>query len=851
MGENARLVQDSDERLWKNFLRKLRNLIRRRKIQFIPLEFKVDLDENGNHLIEVYMEIEGERIRVHNIEEMWQHGYSIIRNNRVYFVSNNDLKILLSIRSLNPRITEDGRIVSEVYPLVLNYLRRKSQVKESENSKKLVVHEKPPRRLAEVNYDSNTGLDVKMGYELPGFDGLVPKSALKTTPDGEYIRVGYDFYPYPKEEDPKVKEWIEAEHLHVDIDRIPEFFKRDLVLIKSHFKAILSEEVEKLKIIEDNFLPRFSIDTGEKGWLDFLVQYQVGKYVLPHNLFNKSMNNYLRLNETTWIKIDKSKVKEVEKQLEELGAIQTDEGFRLFITKFPSLEEFINQIGGIREVSTEYQRFLDEITDFHYNEEYRLPQQIEGEVLSGGIMLRGYQRAGIHWLNWLTTHYLHGILADDMGLGKTIQMIISMRFTYETSAEKSHSLIICPRSVVKHWYREIKRVFPNAHVYEYHGPNRGYHVFEQKGPYIIITTYDTVSNDIDILKNIPFLFVVLDEGTRIKNPQTKRAKAVKQLNSVHRFVLTGTPIENRPVELWSAFDFLMRGHLGTYGGFLSKFERPIIEGDESAAEFLSKRIRPFILRRKKEQVARDLPEKIEMDEWCELTEEQKSLYGQLQDMWVSPLREALLKGKYVNYATSILPIITKLKQVCDHPALITGEKEPLLGRSEKFDLVVDKLQQIVEDDESVVLFSHFLGTLDLFETFLQREGIGYIRIDGSTRDRQSLIDKFNERKVPVALCSILAAGHGINLIAANHVVHVDRWWNPAIEDQATDRVHRIGQVKTVYVYKILTEGTLEEKIDLLIEKKRGISDKVIGAATREELKWTREELLKILEPISI
>jgi len=851
MGENSGLVQDSDRKIWKNFLEKLRNIIRRKKILQIPLEFRVDLDKNGNHVIEVYMELEGEKTRVENVSELWRHGFSIKRDNKVYFIANDDLETLLSIRSLNPRITKDGRIVSEVYPLVLKYLRGKSRVKESENSRKLVIHEEPPRRCAEIYYNSATGLHIKTGYEIPGCNEIVPKSALKTTSDGEYIRFGCNFYPYPKEENQKVKEWIEAEYIHIDLDHIPEFFKRDLVLIKTHFKAILNEEAEKLKIIEDDFLPKVLIDTGEKGWLDFVVRYQVGKYVLPHNLFGKSQKRYLRLDETTWIKIDRSKIEEIEKQLEKLGAIQTDEGFRLDIMKFHSLEDFINQIGGIREVSTEYQRFLDKITGFRYNEEYRLPSQIEEDVLSSGIKLRGYQRAGIHWLNWLITHHLHGILADDMGLGKTLQIIISMRLAYEESKEKTHSLVVCPRSVVKHWHREIKRVFPTIPVYEYRGPNRSHQVFKRKTPHIIITTYATVARDIHILKNIPFFFVILDEGTRIKNPQTKRAKAVKQLNSIHRFVLTGTPIENRPAELWSIFDFLMRGHLGTYGGFISRFEKPIIEGDESAAELLSKRIRPFILRRTKEQVARDLPEKIEMNEWCGLTEEQKSLYGQLQDIFVSPIRKALLKGEYVNYTTSILPVITKLKQVCDHPALVTGKKEPLLGRSEKFDYAVNKIQQIIEKDESVVLFSHFLGTLDLFERFLQRQGIGYIRIDGSTRNRQRLIDEFNERRMPVALCSILAAGHGINLIAANHVIHVDRWWNPAIEDQATDRVHRIGQVKTVYVYKILTEGTLEEKIDLLIEKKRGISDKVIGAATKGELKWTREELLEILEPISI
>lgn len=850
MEESSRLVQNT----YRNLFIRLKKLIRRREILNIPLEFRVDMDQDGKHVIEVYMELEGKTLQVRNVRELWRHGFSIERDNKIYYVSDDDLEILLSIRSLNPKIADDGRIISEIYPPVLNYLRSNKRVKESQNSKKLTIYEKPPQRLTEISFKPSSGLHIKAGYEIPGHEGVMPKSALKTTPDGEYVRVGYSFFPYPVEENQKVKDWIDAEEIHVDIDHIPEFFKRDLVLLKSQFKAILTEEAQKLKIIDEDFLPTISIDTGDKGWLEFVVQYQTGKYVLPHDLFGKSKKEYLQIDETTWVRIDKKKIAEVEKQLESLGVIKTDEGFRLNITKFPSLEEFIDQIGGSRAVSIEYQRFLDEITGFHYDEHFQLPDKIEKDVLSSGIRLRSYQRAGVHWLNWLSDHYLHGILADDMGLGKTIQMILAMRLAYEDSSEKNHSLIICPRSVVRHWHREINRVYPDARVYEYLGPDREFvhpQIFGRSKPHIFITTYATAARDIKRLRDVPFFFLVLDEGTRIKNPQTKRARAIKQLNSIHRFVLSGTPIENRPAELWSIFDFLMKGHLGSYGGFMSRFETPIMKGDESAASLLSKRIRPFILRRLKKQVAKDLPEKIEMNEWCGLTEEQRSLYGQIQDMRVSPIRKALLRGRYVNYATSILPIITKLKQVCDHPALITGKTKPLLGRSEKFDLVVEKIKEITHDGESLVLFSHFLGTLDLFEQFLQRQKMKYIRIDGSTRNRQDLIDRFNNRKASVALCSILAAGHGINLIAANHVVHVDRWWNPAVEDQATDRVHRIGQEKTVYVHKILTEGTLEEKIDLLIEKKRGISDTVIGAATKGELRWTREELLEILEPISI
>lgn len=216
--------------------------------------------------------------------------------------------------------------------------------------------------------------------------------------------------------------------------------------------------------------------------------------------------------------------------------------------------------------------------------------------------------------------------------------------------------------------------------------------------------------------------------------------------------------------------------------------------------------------------------------------------------YVSHIRNTLLNEEQVSYI-HILPAITKLKQVCDHPALITKKIDPIKGRSEKFDLVMDKIEEIRNSDERVVLFSHFLSTLDLFEIAFQRQKIDYIRLDGSTTNRQKYIDLFNNGQVDVALCSIMACGHGINLTAANHVIHFDRWWNPAVEDQASDRVHRIGQDKTVYVYKILTRGTLEEKIANLLERKRDISDKVIGVLSGQEMRWTREELLELLKPL--
>jgi len=248
-------------------------------------------------------------------------------------------------------------------------------------------------------------------------------------------------------------------------------------------------------------------------------------------------------------------------------------------------------------------------------------------------------------------------------------------------------------------------------------------------------------------------------------------------------------------------------------------------------------------------VEHELPDKIDILEYCELTEEQRSLYGQIQDMQISPLRTAMASGEKVSFTINILSILTKLKQVCDHPALITEVNEPLMGRSQKFDRVVRKIMIIRRGDDQIVLFSHFLGMLDLLEKAMTDRGISYMRVDGSTKNRQEYFDAFNEGKYETALLSIQACGHGVNLTSANHVIHVDRWWNPAVEDQATDRVHRIGQEKSVYVHRIITKGTLEERISRLLERKRGLSDRVIGAAIAEKMEWTREELIELLKPL--
>jgi SNF2 family DNA or RNA helicase len=684
---------------------------------------------------------------------------------------------------------------------------------------------------------------VTAGYELPNRAEVARASDFKPVPDSAYLKYRNSFYHLSPE---RAEDYEQL----VPLENIPEFFTHDLVRLRARFHVVLVGQAKNIEIIEAPYQPRVQVAIDDDGWLDFQIDYTVGGYELPHDFFEDVVNaEHVHPDETTWIAYDARRVYETRKQLQILNAAKTAEGYRIPITQFLALEDAIDNIGGVRQVSIEYQRFLDAMSGYELNPGYRLPLGHEDDLRAHGITLRPYQRAGIEWLYWLMSHHLHGILADDMGLGKTVQAILALRLRYESSGSAAHSLIVCPKSVVGHWLREIERAYPQIQVYAYTGHRRNRNRFTSRSPTIFITTYATMSRDVELLQQTPFLAVILDEGTRIKNPDTQRYAAAKKLNAAHRIVLSGTPIENRPLELWSLFNFLMEGHLGGYGHFLTEYEQPIQNEDAVAARSLAHRIRPFILRRLKEDVAQDLPEKITMKHWCSLTDEQKALYRQIQDRYVAPVRASLLKGEYVNVATSIFPVLTKLKQVCDHPALISENKTPLLGRSEKFDFIAETVERAVKGGESIVLFSHFLGSLDLFEALLREKGIRYVRIDGSTRNRQALIDAFNASTCAVALCSLMAAGHGINLTSASNVIHVDRWWNPAIEDQATDRVHRIGQTKTVYVYKVLTEGTLEEKIDALLARKRGISDRVIGAATDNVKSWTRDELLDVLKPI--
>lgn len=840
--------------MFKNFGEVISSYFKSIKHYQIPLLFEMDMNEEGEHLVQVFLEKETGKERIVEVEKLWNYGlngdFNLDESHDLITLSEEDRQTLYSLKSLNPEILQDGTLKFDIAPPVLKYLRKKKNLAENESSQKLKISEDPLKPTVNIDYEPGEAMEVRAGYSPDGDAEIVPAADLNKTSDGKYVRFKNLFVPL-EEVGGRVKKYLDEQVSRIKYGGIPEFILRDLVLIKSETNAVLTDLAENVRVIEQPLSPSVKVDKGETGWLNFQVEYEIkGHSFSQEELESYKAEKYFSVDENTFVAVDRQSIENTRAFLDKLEAeqIKGENAYRLPATKFSTLEEFIDDIGGYRKLSQAYEDFLSQLKGFETNQEFYLGERFENRLDISGFDLRPYQRGGIHWLDWLRSNHLHGVLADDMGLGKTLQSICAVRLGYKATESSRHSLVIAPKSVLYHWEREIQRCYPGRRTYVYHGPKRRESVLKSSLPHMIITTYATASRDIDILSEVPFYYLILDEATKIKNPSALRTQAIKALNATHRLALSGTPVENRPAELWSLFDFLMRGHLGKMGTFVRVFEDPIMAGDSKKSEILGTRISPFLLRRTKKQVAKDLPEKFEIKDWCELTDEQQDLYVSLQSKTKDVYR-ALKRGEHVNYTKSILPVLTWLKQICDHPALYTEDFEPVLGRSNKFDWIIDKVDEIVSDGDQVVIFSHFLDMLNLLELSMKRNNYSYIRIDGSTNNRQPLIDAFNAGKARVALLSLMAAGHGINMTAANHVIHADRWWNPAIEDQATDRVHRIGQEQTVFVYNILVENTLEERIDRLLEKKRGISDQIIGSATRGDRKWSKQELIELLRPL--
>ena len=466
-----------------------------------------------------------------------------------------------------------------------------------------------------------------------------------------------------------------------------------------------------------------------------------------------------------------------------------------------------------------------------------------------GATLRSYQEEGYRWLCLLGKLGFGGILADDMGLGKTLQTIAYLLHeAYDrTQGRAGASLVVCPASLVYNWMAELERFAPGLKAAAVVGSKtRRRDVIAAAGSFdVLITSYDYVRRDIDLLASLSFGTVVLDEAHYIKNAKTQAARSVKRLSAKRRFALTGTPVENRLSDLWSIFDFLMPGVLGTEGEFARRFSTPIGNGDEAAAKRLQGLVGPFILRRLKGDVLGDLPEKNENVVYAEMTGEQDKLYRAS----ASKLARRIAKQLPEDFAGSKLQVLaelSKLRELCCDPSLLYDN---YTGGSAKLDTCMELVSTALEADHSVLLFSQFTSMLDLIAARLDKDGVDHQMLTGSTskEERMRLVRRFQEGAVPVFLISLKAGGVGLNLTAADIVIHYDPWWNVAAESQATDRAHRIGQTRTVTVFKLIVKDTIEQGILALQQRKRELADSVVGGEALGSASITRDDVLALLD----
>jgi SNF2 family DNA or RNA helicase len=457
-----------------------------------------------------------------------------------------------------------------------------------------------------------------------------------------------------------------------------------------------------------------------------------------------------------------------------------------------------------------------------------------------GEVLRTYQREGVQWLNQLSINGLGGLLADEMGLGKTLQ---ALGFMSQAAGPK---LVVCPASLTLNWQREAERFTPDLRpeiLSEVAPAAMPTFLNESR---LFITSYGLLRRDIDLLRQIRFGAVILDEAQHIKNPDSQSAKSAFQLQADAKVALTGTPIENGVRDIWSIMNFLMPGYLGRREDFRERFEIPM-QGRSNSPEQarLVRRLSPFILRRTKAQVATELPEKIEQVSFVELTAKQKSAYFALLSAARQTLSESRKPGARGGGKMAVFTALLRLRQVCCDLRLTSEENTA--ADSAKMELLEELLQDAIGDGHRVLVFSQFASMLGLIQQTLKEDAIDHCYLDGSTRNRQAEVDRFQTGEVPVFLISLKAGGVGLNLTAADTVIHYDPWWNPAVEAQATDRAHRIGQKRTVQVYKLITRGTVEERILSLQAKKRELTAGLVDSENPIMTGLTDEDLTTLME----
>ncbi len=611
----------------------------------------------------------------------------------------------------------------------------------------------------------------------------------------------------------------------------------------SDYKEVLDEAGFQLSFKGDGQLPRYflgkpaiSIRVGEKtDWFDIQAVISFGEFQIPFLKIRQLIlqgKQEFHLPDGSIAVIPESWFSDYHDIFYFAENRQDGSGIILKKQHFQLVEEWTNS----QLIETTHRENLFHINDL-LSKEYPVPKQFKGE-------LRPYQLEGYRWMKTHQMAKLGACLADDMGLGKTIQTLCLLQSLKESGEGLPH-LLVMPTSLLHNWQLEAKKFTPQLRVLIYNGTAREklQAIFHQYD--LIVTSFGMVRSDIDWFSQQEFGYIILDESQAIKNPTALITKSVNKLKSKYRLVMTGTPLENSTVDLWSQMNFINPGLLGTLKYFKETYLIPIEKnGDEEKKNRLFKLIKPYLLRRDKRQVAKDLPEKIETISYCSMSEDQEALYNKTKNLYRESILKQIKEDGLNKSKFSVLQGLTKLRQIANHPILSENDYE---GDSGKMEMVIDKLETVLEHRHKVLIFSQFVQHLQLIKDELLKRKISFCYLDGSTLDRKAVVDDFQRKDgPPVFLISLKAGGVGLNLTEADYVFLLDPWWNPAAEAQAVDRAHRIGQKNTVFTYKFITKETVEEKILALQQRKSDLADALINQDESLLKSMNEEDLLELL-----
>ncbi|MBQ3407720.1 MAG: SNF2 helicase associated domain-containing protein [Clostridia bacterium] len=734
------------------------------------------------------------------------------------------------------------KLFSLVVPSIKDYFEI-TNIK-SEEMEKYIPQELYVKVFLDATDKNYITADIKFGYKDIEFNPLVddknvkiPRDVVKETNALEtFIKTGF------------MLDQQNARLILTDDEKIYNFISEEVFYYMKNYEVLVTEAFKKRGIkhpkisnigikIENNLL---KID---------LTDYNFSAEDLAEIMERYKLNKkFYRLADGSFINLESNETLEFLDKLNIDGDLQYEQlvsgEFELPVYRTLYLDKILKNTSIKVKKNKEYKDFIDDIMS-NDDDIIEIPKNLKAEM-------RRYQEVGFKWLKTLDNYGLGGILADDMGLGKTLQVITLLLDYNNKSEERKSSMVVCPSSLALNWASELEKFAPDLSVCVISGnASEREKIIEKIDNFdVIITSYDLLKRDVELYnkQNYEFKYIVADEAQYIKNNNTQNFKAIKQIKAQTRYALTGTPIENSLAELWSIFDFTMPGYLYSYKQFKEIFETPIIRDEDGyKIKKLKNLIEPFILRRIKEEVLTELPDKTVTVLNSEMEEEQKKIYMSYMAEAREEVANELIGKDFEKNQMKILALLMRLRQICCHPSLFVDNYESGSG---KLNLCMEIIKDAVQGNHKILLFSGYTSMFDILENELEKENIKYFKLTGQTKvgDRIKLVDEFNENQdVKVFLISLKAGGTGLNLIGADMVIHYDPWWNISAENQATDRTYRIGQKRNVQVYKLITKNSIEEKIYELQQRKAKLVDNMLSTNETFISRLSKDEIMDLFK----